>query len=259
MLQERQDSSASLASAGTVTTASSSSRWIIDSGATHHLTGEGTMLSSSQPSATITSVRLANGSHSPVTAVGRVSVSPHLSLTGVLCAPEFPLSLLSVCRLCTELNCRVIFDKHCCYFQDIQTMQVIGGGHERNGLYYLDTPTDTTFSGAASITADPLLWHFRLGHPSAGAMSRMFPELSSLPPFQCEACQFGKHHRSSFPPRDGPRSSIAFELVHCDVWGPCPVRTMSGHKYFAVFVDDYSRSSWVFLLKERSEVCTVIK
>ena len=40
------------------------------------------------------------------------------------------------------------------------------------------------------------------------------------------------------------------------MWGPCPVTSKSGFKYFVTFVDDYSRVTWLYLMKNRSEVFT---
>ena len=43
-----------------------------------------------------------------------------------------------------------------------------------------------------------------------------------------------------------------------DVWGPFSVLTSNGDKYFLTIVDDASRATWVFLLKAKSEVRTLI-
>lgn len=42
-----------------------------------------------------------------------------------------------------------------------------------------------------------------------------------------------------------------FELVHTDVWGPCIVPPNMGFRYFVTFVDDYSKSTWRYLMKSR--------
>ena len=68
----------------------------------------------------------------------------------------------------------------------------------------------------------------------------------------------GKHHRSSYSSRDGIPSSTPFDLLHCDVWGPSRTPSISGHRYYIVFVDDYTRVSWVYLLCDRSEVVTTV-
>ncbi|KAJ9553858.1 hypothetical protein OSB04_017903 [Centaurea solstitialis] len=49
---------------------------------------------------------------------------------------------------------------------------------------------------------------------------------------------------------------VPFELVHYDVWGPCPVTSKLGFKYFVTFVDDYSLTTWLYFMKNRSEVFT---
>ena len=74
----------------------------------------------------------------------------------------------------------------------------------------------------------------------------------------CESCQLGKHHRSSYSSRDGIPSSAPFNLLHCDVWGPSRTPSISGHRYYIVFFDDYTRVSWVYLLCDHSEVVTTI-
>ena len=55
-------------------------------------------------------------------------------------------------------------------------------------------------------------------------------------------------------PRDNNRASAPFELVHFDVWGPCPVVSPTGFRYFVTFFDDYLRTTWLYLMKNRSEL-----
>ena len=74
----------------------------------------------------------------------------------------------------------------------------------------------------------------------------------------CESCQLGKHHRSSFSSRDGIPSSTPFDLLHCDVWGPSRTPSISGHRYYIMFVDDYTCLSWVYLLYDRFEDFTTV-
>ena len=41
-------------------------------------------------------------------------------------------------------------------------------------------------------------------------------------------------------PRVNKRASAPFELVHSDVWGPCPVMSPNRFQYFVTFIDDFS-------------------
>ena len=52
-------------------------------------------------------------------------------------------------------------------------------------------------------------------------------------------------------------STDIFDLIHSDVWGPSSVSSIGGSRYFVVFVDDYSRYSWIFNMKRHSELLQV--
>ena len=54
-------------------------------------------------------------------------------------------------------------------------------------------------------------------------------------------------------------SQRLFELIHCDIWEPARVPYVFGHKYYIVFVYDYSHVSWVYILKDRVHVFDVGK
>ena len=43
------------------------------------------------------------------------------------------------------------------------------------------------------------------------------------------------------------------ELVHTDLWGPAPIQSISGFKYYIHFVDDISRYTWIYPLKLKSD------
>ena len=49
------------------------------------------------------------------------------------------------------------------------------------------------------------------------------------------------------------RAFTPLELVHSDVWGPCSVLSSTRFKYFVTFVDDFSRVTWLYLMKNRYE------
>ena len=55
------------------------------------------------------------------------------------------------------------------------------------------------------------------------------------------------------------KSEVPFALIHSDVWGPSPVSTASGYRWFVIFVDDCTHMSWLYLLKHKDEVLSVFK
>ena len=69
----------------------------------------------------------------------------------------------------------------------------------------------------------------------------------------------GKASSCLFFSRVNNRSSSAFELVHSDIWGPSRVFSVKSFRYFLIFINDFSRMTWLYLLKEMFEVSGVIK
>ena len=55
--------------------------------------------------------------------------------------------------------------------------------------------------------------------------------------FDCTLCQLGKQSALPFNNSESISNSI-FELIHSNIWGPSPVVSISGSRYFVVFIDD---------------------
>lgn len=68
----------------------------------------------------------------------------------------------------------------------------------------------------------------------------------------CEISPLTKHKRLPFSFHNHV-SDFSFDIVHCDIWGLYIVPTIDGHKYFFSTVDDCTRSTWVYLMKSKSE------
>ena len=51
----------------------------------------------------------------------------------------------------------------------------------------------------------------------------------------------------------GNRAEGVLELVHSDVWGPMNIWVRGGYEYFIIFIDDYSRYGYLYLMHQKSE------
>ncbi|KAJ9672937.1 hypothetical protein PVL29_026268 [Vitis rotundifolia] len=239
-----------------LTHTSSLGPWILDSGASDHLSGNKDLFSSITTTSALPNVTLANGSQTVAKGIGLALPLPSLPLTSVLYTPECPFNLISISKLTRTLNCSITFSDKFVTLQDQSTGKTIGIGCESQGLYHLNSDS----SPAVCISTDaPLLIHNRLGHPSLSKFQKMVPRFSTLSSLPCESCQLGKHTRVSFPKHLNNRAKSPFKLVHTDVWGPCRTASTLGFQYFVTFIDDYSRCTWLFLMKNRAELISIFQ
>jgi hypothetical protein len=110
-------------------------------------------------------------------------------------------------------------------------------------------------------------WHERLGHLNEASLQKMTKDDVALGvKFQkseklgiCEVCIKGKQTQTPFPNSEQPRTTKLLEIVHTDVCGPMKTMSKAGAKYFAVFVDDFSRWCEVFFLAKKSDVFDAFK
>lgn len=167
--------------------------------------------------------------------------------------------------------------------------QIMAAGKRdrRNGLYrfrplrFSVNHVDHSKSSLSSPSSSPqifermisstLLWHSRFGHPSYKALAYMhaqskatgLPTLSSTAPV-CTACCYGKQTRTPKPwkitRRHGSsnlpiatRATEPLELLHSDICGPLSSKSLSGSRYLLTITDDFSRYTWVYFLKQKSE------
>lgn len=242
--------------------------WIIDSGATDHMTGCIHFFSSYAPSPDHFKVRIADGSLSVVAGMGTIKITPSIILKSVLHVPKLSCNLLSVSQITKDLNCVANFSHSSCEFQDLISGRRIGSAREHGGLYYFEDfnvnkQAHTVDCGSLSMSREQkiMLWHRRLGHPSFPYLRNLFPELfrnkDSLM-IHCEVCQLAKHQRSYFPSQSY-KPSRPFAMIHSDIWRPSRVSNLTGIKWFLTFIDDHTRICWVYLLKDKSDAAQTFK
>ncbi|KAK2990000.1 hypothetical protein RJ640_009738 [Escallonia rubra] len=239
--------------------------WYFDSGCCNHMTSDPFSFISKQHLSHYPLIHTADGSHMPVDHVGHVSTST-LSLPDTYFIPSLKLNLISVGQLC-DLGFDLHFSRTGCRVQDPETGQTIGIGSKVGRLFELinlSIPHRPTIppQSAASVTSQNSLelWHSRLGHVSFSCLHPLVSSgllgVVSSKKFDCLPCQLAKQTALSFHLSTSV-SSAPFDLVHSDIWGLSPSTIMGGFKYFVIFIDDYSRFTWLYLMRNRAELSQI--
>ncbi|KAI5354972.1 hypothetical protein L3X38_007867 [Prunus dulcis] len=109
--------------------------WVIDSGATDHMTNQLTHLHDFKKLSKSSLVSVANGKGATVIGKGKIKLLSDNIESMALYIPSFPFQLLSVGKITNSLKCLAIFSSHNVIFQDIATMKTIGEGIYLDGLY----------------------------------------------------------------------------------------------------------------------------
>ena len=68
----------------------------------------------------------------------------------------------------------------------------------------------------------------------------------------CKSCALGKNTKRSFS-KSNSRFKGILDMIHSDICGPMSSPSLSGCLYYVLFIDDYFRKSWIYLIKVKSE------
>ncbi|GJS18190.1 retrovirus-related pol polyprotein from transposon TNT 1-94 [Tanacetum coccineum] len=103
------------------------------------------------------------------------------------------------------------------------------------------------------------LWYRRLSHLNFGTLNKLakdglargIPKLKFQKDHLCSACAFGKSKKSSHQPKAEDTNQEKLYLLHIDLCGLMRVESINEKKYILVIVDNYSRFTWVKILRSK--------
>ncbi|XP_074318743.1 uncharacterized protein LOC141655567 [Silene latifolia] len=240
--------------------------WVIDTGATDHMTSDASLLCNIVNLSCPLLVTLPDGTVKQVFKTGTVYLTSTITLSDVLLIPDFQPNLLSVGKLISRNNLVVTFLKDICLFQDLSSKRTIAQGNRSGDLYTIRVPifqkacnntSLSSFSTAKQLNV--ALFHSRLGHPSVEKLKHVNPVvMQGVNKMDCETCVLAKHHSLPFY-RSLSHAKQCFDLIHMDLWEPYRTPDRTGAQSFLTILDDYTRSTWTFLLQHKTQVPELIQ
>ncbi|KAJ0735667.1 putative RNA-directed DNA polymerase [Helianthus annuus] len=234
--------------------------WVVDSGANQHMVkNDENMFNYIDVSECGLKVGHPNGTSVSVLKIGELRLINNVVLKDVFYVPEYSVNLLSVHKLAKDNNITVLFNENNCMLQDLKSKKILVIGKQENGLYFVGKDGNVVNMCFNSVVKSDL-WHGRLGHPSDQVLAILKDDLDvkSTEHSPCEICHRSKQVRVPFPLSEHKSKEVG-DLIHLDLWGPYKVTSYEGFKYFLTVVDDFSRSVWCFLLKNKMEVFENLK
>ncbi|XP_074327323.1 uncharacterized protein LOC141665244 [Apium graveolens] len=237
-------------------------RWIMDTGATDHMTADFDLLHNVKSAKPHVTVNLPTGATTMVTHLGDVKLASGLKLLNVLYVPVFTHNLLSINKLSRDNDCYVVFSPTECTIIDAETHVVKSKGIVSNGLYHLSPSNAVSENNSqhsfavlkTTLAGEYTLWYNRLGHAPVSKLKfiECIKHCIHGADKVCLTCPMVKFTRLPFSLSES-HASKPFDLVHTDIWGPYKVCIRQKFRYFLTILDDYSRVTWLYLLQHKSD------
>ncbi|GJV30171.1 retrovirus-related pol polyprotein from transposon TNT 1-94 [Tanacetum coccineum] len=134
----------------------------------------------------------------------------------------------------------------------------VNAPNTENNVWYIDSGCSNHMCGARSMFKE--LDESQRKEVTLGNDWKMKVEgKGSVAIKTTQGCVYGKQSRPSFPVGNSMRAAACLDLIHSDLCGPMSVDSIGGSRYFLLFIDDYSRMSWVYFLKNKSEAFDYFK
>ncbi|CAN1245512.1 Retrovirus-related Pol polyprotein from transposon TNT 1-94 [Linum grandiflorum] len=207
---------------------------------------------------------MGNGNLSKVVGKGDVCLETmdgaRLLLRDVRHVPDMRLNLISVDKLDGEGYCHTFNNGQ---WKLTKGALVVARGRKDSKLYVTEAKISLEAANSTEIVDTVALWHKRLGHMSEKSMVKLarkkaIPGLDQVHLERCVDCLAGKQNRVAFKSSPPSRAKNVLDLVHSDLC-EADSKSLGGARYFATFIDDHSRKTWVYVLKTKDQVLDVFK
>jgi hypothetical protein len=250
--------------------------WLIDSGASSHLTPFKLDFTDYKEDPEITYAALADGSKVPI--IGRGTVLIHttlpdntkseLSISHVLYIPKCTQRIISPQRITALKRFYWIIDKLTLTLHSKGDQKLLCSADlsKRDNSYWIHgNPKTDKFEIQIKPVSTWETWHKRFGHAGRDIMDHLPKAVTGMPEklngydsqTPCEGCQLGKHHRDPFH-KLPTRKDKVLALVHADL-DEVPHLSIDGFKWTCTFLDDSSSKGVMYTLKHKDEALAALK
>ena len=137
----------------------------------------------------------------------------------------------------------------------------VGKGYVSDDMFKLNVEINKSGTSSVYMLSCVNFWHARLCHINSryvGMMSGLglIPKLNNK--FEkCEVCSIAKITKG--PHKSVVRNTTLLELIHTDICEFGSILTRGGNKYIITFIDDFSKFTFVYLLKNKSDALETFK
>ena len=251
----------------TTSSAPSKDKWLLDSAASHNITSDLANLSIHSEYDGQDEVVLGDGTGLHVTHIGSTTVSSPsrpLNLKETLHVPLIHKNLIFVHKFTLDNNVVVEFHPFFYLVKDSKTGAVLMRGRCEDGVYPVELCSPSLQAHAITLDGTHTsldCWHHRLGHPSSQTLSSLInsyhlPVSLSKSSLSCVSCRCNKSHKLPFSVTS-LTSHNPLEYLYADVWGPSPVPSVDGYRYYVLFVDHFTKYCWFYPMHNKSNVSSI--
>jgi hypothetical protein len=171
------------------------------------------------------------------------------------------LTIVSIGRI-TSTGYSVAFEQKSCKIKN-KSGKVVGDiPASSNGLYKVEHSHTAASTNVLLEQVDIHMLHQRLGHISADAICSLIWNnaiegvqlIDDGTPIICNSCQYAKLTRKPIRSEcKAPPANCFGVEIHSDLWGPSPVASLGGHRYYVTFTDDHTHFTRVDILQTKDQ------